>query len=139
MYAQWVAKDPTLLQADSEDSDQTRRLSRLICVFAGRTGHFVGFVVLRHIFILTKTIQRPDASKTDFLNIVKYPKNNTRVGGGGNKKEKNQQQQKTKQKQKHTRETVLNFIYKINHATENRLIWKCEVLTANRQIRVYFS
>ena len=30
----------------SEDSDQTGRMSRLISVFAGRTGHFVGFVVL---------------------------------------------------------------------------------------------
>ena len=41
-----VAKDPTPLQADSEDSDQTRRMPRLIWVFAGRTCHFVGFVVL---------------------------------------------------------------------------------------------
>ena len=34
------------LQADSEDSDQTGRIPRLIC-FAGRAGHFVGFVVRR--------------------------------------------------------------------------------------------
>ena len=31
--------------AHSENSDQTRRMSRLIWVFAGRTGHCVGFVV----------------------------------------------------------------------------------------------
>ena len=31
--------------AHSEDSDQTRRMSRLIWVFAGRTCHFVGFVM----------------------------------------------------------------------------------------------
>ena len=30
--------------------DQTGRMPRLIRVFAGRTGHFVGFVVLRLIF-----------------------------------------------------------------------------------------
>ena len=33
------------LHADSEDSDQTGRMSRLICVFAGHKGHFVGLVV----------------------------------------------------------------------------------------------
>ena len=36
-FAQWVAKDSVLLQADSEDSDQTGRMCRLIRVFAGRT------------------------------------------------------------------------------------------------------
>ena len=35
--AQWVAKDPSLFHADSEDSDQTERMPRLIWVFAGRT------------------------------------------------------------------------------------------------------
>ena len=38
-----VAKDPNLLLADNEASDQTG----LIWVLAGHTGHFVGFVVLR--------------------------------------------------------------------------------------------
>ena len=33
--------------AHSEDSDQSGRMRRLIWVFAGRKGHFVGFVVLR--------------------------------------------------------------------------------------------
>ena len=37
LCAQWVAKDPSFLHADSEDSDQTGRLPRLISVFAGRT------------------------------------------------------------------------------------------------------
>ena len=37
LCAQWVAKDPSFLQADNEDSDQRRRLPRLIWVFAGRT------------------------------------------------------------------------------------------------------
>ena len=33
------------LHTDSEDSDQTWRMPRLILVFAGRTGHFVGYVM----------------------------------------------------------------------------------------------
>ena len=35
------------LHADSKDSDQTGWIPRLIRVFAGRTGQFVGFVMLR--------------------------------------------------------------------------------------------
>ena len=45
LCAQWVAKAPSFLHADSEDSDQTGRMPRLILVFAGRTCHFVGFVM----------------------------------------------------------------------------------------------
>ena len=37
LCAQWVAKDPSFLHADSEESDQTGRMPRLIGVFAGRT------------------------------------------------------------------------------------------------------
>ena len=40
------------LHADSEDSDQTGQMSRLICVFAERNGHFVGFVMRRLMFTL---------------------------------------------------------------------------------------
>ena len=47
--SQWVAEDPMFLHADSEDSDQTGRMSRLIWVFAGHRGHFVGLVVRRFI------------------------------------------------------------------------------------------
>ena len=47
LCAQWVAKDPSFLHVDSEDSDQTGRMPRLIWVFAGRTCHFVGFVTRR--------------------------------------------------------------------------------------------
>ena len=36
LCAQWVAKDPSFLHADSKDSDQTGRMPRLIWVFAGR-------------------------------------------------------------------------------------------------------
>ena len=37
LCAQWVAKDPNFIHADSEDSDQTGRMPRLIWVFAGHT------------------------------------------------------------------------------------------------------
>ena len=37
LCAQWVAKGPNFLHADSEDSDQTGRMPRLIWVFTGRT------------------------------------------------------------------------------------------------------
>ena len=49
LCAQRVAKDPSFLHADSEDSDQTGQMPRLIWVFAGRTCHFVGFVTRRLI------------------------------------------------------------------------------------------
>ena len=40
--------DPWLpIERNSQDSDQTGRMPRLICVFAVRTCHFVGFVMLR--------------------------------------------------------------------------------------------
>ena len=41
-----LAKDPRSLHADSEDSDQTGLMPRLIRVFAGRTVHLVGFIML---------------------------------------------------------------------------------------------
>ena len=37
LCAQLVAKNPSFLHADSEDSDQTGQMPRLICVFAGCT------------------------------------------------------------------------------------------------------
>ena len=37
------------LHADIKDTDQTGRMPRLIRVFAGRKGHFVGFVMRRLI------------------------------------------------------------------------------------------
>ena len=41
LCAQWVAKDPRFLHADSEDSDQTGQMPRLIRVFAGHIGHLL--------------------------------------------------------------------------------------------------
>ena len=49
LWPQWVAKDPSFLHADSEDSDQTGWMPRLIWVFAERTCHFVGFDMRRLI------------------------------------------------------------------------------------------
>ena len=53
LCTQWVAKDPSFLHAESEDSDQTGRMPRLIWVFAGHTCHLVGFVMMRLIFIFS--------------------------------------------------------------------------------------
>ena len=50
LCAQWVANDPSFLHADSEDSDQTGRMPRLIRVYAGCACHFVGFVTRRFIW-----------------------------------------------------------------------------------------
>ena len=67
LVAHWVAKNLSFLHVDSEDSDQTGRMPRLIWVFAGRTCHFVGFVMrqlkfcfsgstLEHFTRLKKTV-----------------------------------------------------------------------------------
>ena len=56
LCTQWVVKDPSFLHADSEDSDQSRRMPRLTWVFAGRTCHFVGFVMMRLICLVDSHI-----------------------------------------------------------------------------------
>ena len=43
LYAQRVAKDPNSHRMDSEDSDQTGLMPRLIRVFTGCIGHFCKF------------------------------------------------------------------------------------------------
>ena len=55
LCAQWVAKDPSFFHADSEDSDQTGWMPRLIWVFAGRTRHFAGFVMRRLSLLWSRT------------------------------------------------------------------------------------
>ena len=50
--AQCVAEYPMFLHAHIEYSDQTGRMHRLICVFARRNGHFVGFVMRRFMYTL---------------------------------------------------------------------------------------
>ena len=44
LSVQWVAKDPSFLHADSEGSNQTA-VDLLICNFAERACHFVGYVM----------------------------------------------------------------------------------------------
>ena len=56
LCVQWVANDPNFLHADSEDSDQTGRMPRLIWVFAGRTCHLVGFVMRRLKYLYEHSI-----------------------------------------------------------------------------------
>ena len=54
LCAQWIAKAPRLLHADSEDSDQTGRMLRLIWALSWRTCHFVGFVMRQLSFSCSK-------------------------------------------------------------------------------------
>ena len=71
LCTKWVAKGPVLLQADSEDSDQTGWMPRLIWVFAGRTCHFVGFVMRWLILISWGTCAQEDRKmKTLKLAII---------------------------------------------------------------------
>ena len=56
LCAQWVAKYQSFFHADSEDSDRTRGMPRLIWIFAGRTCHFVGFVMRRLMSIRFYTL-----------------------------------------------------------------------------------
>ena len=46
---QWLAEDPMFLHTDSEDSDQTCQIPRLIWVILGRICHVVGFIMRRLI------------------------------------------------------------------------------------------
>ena len=45
LCAQQIVKGPMFLHADSEESEQTGLMPRMIRVFNGRAGHFVGFVM----------------------------------------------------------------------------------------------
>ena len=67
LCTQWVAKDPTFLHADSEDSDQAGRMPRLIWVFAGCTDHFVGFVELRLMCQTRFSVTHLSSSFSPFL------------------------------------------------------------------------
>ena len=57
LCAQWEAKDPSFLHVDSEDwsdwADAQADLPRLIWVFAGCTCHFVGFVMLWLMYLIS--------------------------------------------------------------------------------------
>ena len=68
LCAQWVAKDPMFLHADSEDSGQTGRMPRLIRVFTGCAGHFVGFV-MRQLGLISQIL--PAVLSESFLRRIK--------------------------------------------------------------------
>ena len=51
LCTQWVAKNPSFLHIDREDSDWTGQMPRMIWVFSGRTCHFVDFV-MRWLYVL---------------------------------------------------------------------------------------
>ena len=51
LCAQWVAKDPAFLYADSEDSDQTGRMPSLIWVFVGCTSFCWLFHAAAHLVL----------------------------------------------------------------------------------------
>ena len=55
-----IKKYSILLNVDSEDSDQTGRMPRLIWVFAGCTEHLVGFVIRWLIY------------RTNWYNLIKF-------------------------------------------------------------------
>ena len=63
----WVEKDPMLLHADSEDSDQTGWMPRLARVLKGRKVHFVGFVVR---WLIYKHILKNECVGILWLNMV---------------------------------------------------------------------
>ena len=54
LCAQWVAKDLSFLHTASDDSDQTGRMPRLICLRWALT-HFVGFVMSWLVYSLMST------------------------------------------------------------------------------------
>ena len=65
-----VAKDPNFLHADSQNSDQTGWMPRLIWVFAGHTDHFVGFVVLQLILLFYVLVMISDIRQVTFISAL---------------------------------------------------------------------
>ena len=80
LCAQWVAKDPRFLHADSEDFDQTGRMPKLIWIFAGRTLILLvlscrgSILFLLRILLLfqgrSKQLKRPPPPTTDWFFYV---------------------------------------------------------------------
>ena len=50
-------------------TDQTERMPRLICVLSGRTGHFVGFVILRDHIIFFELFQLR-SHHSEYVNVM---------------------------------------------------------------------
>ena len=82
LCAQWVAKDPSFLHADSKDSDQTGRMPRLIWVFAGRTltllvlscrGSYSYHAILNKVNKQTKKNKTEEATMKSIITTTKAP------------------------------------------------------------------
>ena len=67
LCAQWVAKDPSFLHADSKDWSEWAD-PRLIWVFSGRTCHFVGFVMHWPIYFHLSPLPDPASLRTNTPN-----------------------------------------------------------------------
>ena len=80
LCAQWVARDPSFLHADSEDSDQTGWMPRLIWVFDRRTDHFVGFVMRRLNFFFYFSVWKVWKKKVYLLTVFGKGHNVCRFG-----------------------------------------------------------
>ena len=79
LCAQWVAKGPNFHHADSEDFDQTGWMPRLIWVFAGRTSHFVGFVMMRLILRYLEVFDSNTISSYIFLTNMPQSRGSSEV------------------------------------------------------------
>ena len=72
--AQWVAKDPRFLHKDSEDSDQTGQMPRMIWVSSERTCYFLGLSRGGSTILYTSTTMQICITKTS---LFKYTENFT--------------------------------------------------------------
>ena len=61
LCVKWVAKDPSFLNANSQDYDQTGRMPKLIWVFEG---HFVDFVMRWLNFFITHVTHKSNERYT---------------------------------------------------------------------------
>ena len=75
LCAQWVAKNPSFLHADSEDSDQTGQMPSLIWVFTGRTAILLVLSYCGSFFrgIIPKYKNRDHTCLFHCINICRVP------------------------------------------------------------------
>ena len=62
-----------IIRAHSEASNQAGRMPRLIWVFAGRKGHFVGFVMRRLILLCLTCVNNTDFCYFEAFYFLKLP------------------------------------------------------------------
>ena len=76
LFAHVLAKDPRFLHADSKESDQTRRMPRLIWVFPGRTCHIVGFI-MRQLKCIPLFVTKAEVTKFYSFQSLSWQMKNT--------------------------------------------------------------